>query len=103
MMGTQTEPAQLFYEFCLEDHLPDDHLLRRIDPFLDLDEIGASLQSHYSPLGRPSVDPELMIRWCQSNANQSPNLQMMRISRRQLTPFGQRGGAIFGTDTLTAD
>ena len=34
-------------------------------------------------------------RWCQSNANQSPNLQMMRISRRQLTPFGQRGGAIF--------
>ena len=33
--------------------------------------------------------------WCQSNANQSPNLQMMRISRRQLTPFGQRGGAIF--------
>ena len=32
--------------------------------------------------------------WCQSNANQSPNLQMMRISRRQLTPFGQRGGAV---------
>ena len=35
------------------------------------------------------------IWWCQSNANQSPNLQMMRISRRQLTPFGQRGSAIF--------
>ena len=34
-------------------------------------------------------------RWCQSNANQTPNLQMMRISRRQLTPFGQRGSAIF--------
>ena len=34
-------------------------------------------------------------RWCQSNVNQSPNLQMMRISRRQLTPFGQRSGAIF--------
>ena len=33
-------------------------------------------------------------RWCQSNANQSPNLQMMRISRRQLTPFGERGGAV---------
>ena len=62
MMGTQAEPAQLFYDFCLEDHVPDDHLLRRIDPFLDLSEIRASLQSHYSQFGRPSVDPELMIR-----------------------------------------
>ena len=35
------------------------------------------------------------LGWCQSNANQSPDLQMMRISRRQLTPFGQRGSAIF--------
>ena len=34
-------------------------------------------------------------RWCQSNANQSPNIQMIRISRRQLTPFGQAGGAVF--------
>ena len=33
--------------------------------------------------------------WYQSNANQSPNIQIMRISRRQLTPFGQRGSAIF--------
>ena len=62
MMGTQAEPAQLFYDFCLEDHVPDDHLLRRIDPFLDLSEIRASLRPHYSQLGRPSVDPELMIR-----------------------------------------
>ena len=62
MMGTQAEPAQLFYDFCLEDHVPDDHLLRRIDPFLDLSEIRASLRPHYRSLGRPSVDPELMIR-----------------------------------------
>jgi len=40
-------------------------------------------------------DKQHFARWCQSNVNQSPNLQMMRISRRQLTPFGQRGGAIF--------
>jgi hypothetical protein len=32
MMGTQAAPEQLFYDFCLEDHVPDDHLLRRIDP-----------------------------------------------------------------------
>ena len=32
--------------------------------------------------------------WCQANANQSPNFQMMRVSRRQLAPFGQRGGAV---------
>jgi transposase len=62
MMGTQAAPAQLFYDFCLEDHVPDDHLLRRIDPFLDLGKIRASLHSHYSQLGRPSVDPKLMIR-----------------------------------------
>ena len=36
MMGTQAEPAQLFYDFCLEDHVPGDHLLRRIDAVLDL-------------------------------------------------------------------
>jgi len=31
MMGTQAAPERLFYDFCLEDHVPDDHLLRRID------------------------------------------------------------------------
>jgi hypothetical protein len=33
MMGMQTASAQLFYDFCLDDHIPDDHLLRRIDHF----------------------------------------------------------------------
>ena len=39
MMGTQAVPAQLFYDFCLDDHVPDDHLLRRIDRFLDLEAV----------------------------------------------------------------
>lgn len=39
MMGMQTEPAQLFYEFRLHDHVPTDHLLRRIDRFLDLEGV----------------------------------------------------------------
>jgi transposase len=62
MMGKQAVPDQLFYDFCLEDHVPDDHLLRRIDGFLDFDEVRRTLTPYYSHLGRPSVDPELLIR-----------------------------------------
>ena len=39
MMGTQAAPERLFYDFCLEDHVPDDHLLRRVDRFLDLSDV----------------------------------------------------------------
>jgi len=62
MMGTQAAPGQLFYDFCLEDHVPDDHMLRRIDPFLELSDVRADMAGYYSHLGRPSIDPELMIR-----------------------------------------
>jgi transposase len=62
MMGTQTAPERFFYDFCLEDHVPDDHLLRRIDRFLDLDSVRRELAAHYSHIGRPSIDPRLMIR-----------------------------------------
>jgi len=62
MMGRQTAPARLFYDFCLDDHVPDDHLLRRIDRFLDFGDLRSSLKPYYSHLGRPSVDPELMLR-----------------------------------------
>ena len=62
MMGMQVEPAQLFYEFRLDDHVPSDHLLRRIDRFLDLDSVRSELKPFYSTIGRPSIDPELMMR-----------------------------------------
>jgi transposase len=62
MMGRQATPERLFYDFCLDDHVPDDHLLRRIDQFVDLDGVRRELKPYYSPMGRPSVDPELMIR-----------------------------------------
>ena len=62
MMGTQAAPERLFYDFCLEDHVPDDHLLRRIDRFLDLSDVRQKLKSFYCSIGRPSIDPELMIR-----------------------------------------
>jgi transposase len=63
MMGPrQVAQGALFYEFSIEDHVPDDHLLRRIDRFVDLSDIRRHLAPHYSSTGRPSVDPELMIR-----------------------------------------
>lgn len=63
MMGQQP-PQQnaLFYDFCLEHHIPSNHLLRHIDSFLDFSEIHKHLESFYSHTGRPSIDPELMIR-----------------------------------------
>ncbi len=63
MMGGQTtDQGRLFYDFCLEDHVPGDHLLRWIDAVLDLSEICQHLRPFYSGIGRASVDPELMIR-----------------------------------------
>jgi len=63
MMGhRQVEQAALFYEFSLEGHVPVDHLLRSIDRFVKLDELRRELARFYSTMGRPSVDPELMIR-----------------------------------------
>lgn len=52
----------LFYSFSLENHVPADHMLRSIDRFVDLSGIRDHLASYYSSTGRPSVDPELMIR-----------------------------------------
>ena len=62
MMGVQETPARLFYDFCLDDHVPFDHVLRGVDRHLTLDDLRQSLKPFYSQMGRPSVDPELMIR-----------------------------------------
>jgi Transposase domain (DUF772) len=63
MMGERRVMQEaLFYGFSLERHVPDDHLLRKIDRFLDLSGVRAHLGPYYSDVGRPSIDPELMIR-----------------------------------------
>ena len=63
MMGQQPpDQNALFYDFCLEKHVPPDHLLRQIDQVLDLSALREHLSDYYSHTGRPSVDPELMIR-----------------------------------------
>ena len=63
MMGEGSgDQEQFFYSFNLEDHIPQDHLLRQIDRVLDLSELRQHLAPFYSDTGRPSIDPELMVR-----------------------------------------
>ena len=62
MMGRRVEQAALFYEFRLEERVPEGHLLRRVDGILDLSFVREHMAGHYSTLGRPSVCPELMVR-----------------------------------------
>ena len=63
MMGQRTGGQKpLFYSFKLDDHVPADHLLRGIDRCLDLGELRRHLAPFYSHTGRPSIDPELMVR-----------------------------------------
>ena len=63
MMGSSDTPQKpFFYAFNLDDAVPQDHLLRSIDRFLDLSDLRQHLAPYYSHTGRPSVDPELMIR-----------------------------------------
>jgi hypothetical protein len=63
MMGRlKSDQGQLFYEFHLGDAVPEDHLVRKIDAALDLSWLRSELAAHYSSMGRPSIDPELMIR-----------------------------------------
>lgn len=63
MMGQQgSGQDRLFYSFNLDEHVPRDHLLRGINQFLDLSDLRQHLADYYSNTGRPSIDPELMIR-----------------------------------------
>lgn len=63
MMGERRVAQDaLFYEFRLERHVPVDHWVHSIDRFVDLSDIRAHLRPFYGEMGRPSVDPELMIR-----------------------------------------
>ena len=53
---------QLFYDLCIESYVPEKHVLRALDRFLDFSQIREYLRPFYSEIGRPSIDPELMIR-----------------------------------------
>ena len=92
MMGhRQVEQAALFYEFSLEKHVPADHLLRSIDRFVELGELRRELAAFYSTMGRPSIDPELMIRmlivgYCSASA-------LSGASAKRSTPIWRIGGS----------
>src|SRR5678810_1302183 len=62
MMGHQSRGEALFYYFRLEDHVPENHLLRLIDKHISFDFVRDRLKQSYSDMGRPSVDPELLLR-----------------------------------------
>lgn len=63
-MGRRDEQWSLFYQFRLDERVPKDHLLRRLDRFVTtaLADVHERLEPYYSEIGRPSVDPELMMR-----------------------------------------
>src|SRR5881398_646533 len=63
MMGERlVQQEALFHQFSLERHVPEKHLLRSIDRFVELDGLRQELAPFYSEIGRPSIDPELLIR-----------------------------------------
>jgi transposase len=62
MMGQQTRTESLFYYFRLEDQIPEDHLLRLIDHYVDFRFVREQLKNFYSSTGRPSIDPEILLR-----------------------------------------
>ena len=62
MVGQQTRSESLFYYFRLEDHIPDDHLLRLVDRHIDFAFVREALKANYSHTGRPLIDPEVLLR-----------------------------------------
>jgi transposase len=61
-MGQQPRMESLFYYFRLQDHIPADHLLRLIDRHIDFSFVREQLKDFYSSTGRPSIDPEMLLR-----------------------------------------
>ena len=62
MMGQQPRTESLFYYFRLEEQIPADHLLRLIDCYVDFSFVREQLKGFYSAMGRPSIDPEVLLR-----------------------------------------
>jgi len=61
-MGQQPWTESLFYYFRLEEQIPGDHLLRLIDCYVDFSFVREQLKGFYSAMGRPSIDPEVLLR-----------------------------------------
>ena len=62
MMGQHDRSESLFYYFRIEDQVPENHLLRFIDRYVSFDFVREKLRAFYSETGRPSIDPEVLLR-----------------------------------------
>jgi transposase len=62
MMGQHSRSEALFYYFRLEDQVPETHLLRLVDKHISVAFVREKLRESYSDMGRPSIDPELLLR-----------------------------------------
>ena len=88
MMGPRQEAqAALFYEFSLEEHVPQDHLLRSIDRFVDLTSIRSYLADFYSRTGRPSIDPEPRVSLVLRSRSERPHSRPLHLFEGATWPF----------------
>ncbi len=84
MMGQQSREESLFYSFRLEDQIPETHLLRLIDRYVDFTFVRDRLKSFYSPTGRPSIDPETLLRLLFRALVGTPAYERSRRARYQV-------------------
>lgn len=78
----------MFYGFRLEDHVPGDHLLRRIDGLFDFGFVREALADSYSAAGRPSIEPELMLRMLLAASGTEASIRARQRRKRIERVFG---------------
>jgi transposase len=73
MMGRHNrDQGELFYSFDLDAAVPRDHLvIREVAAVLDLSWVYDEMAPHYPSIGRPSIDPVLMIRMLTATSSPS--------------------------------
>src|SRR5664279_5261487 len=101
MMGRlKSDQGQLFYEFHLGDAVPEDHLVRKIDAALDLSWLRGELAPHYSSIGHPSIDPELMIRIRQAEVGAAKTMIERTEERFGLKPERLAADTAYGAAAM---
>ena len=104
MMGPKQEAQRaFFYEFSIEDHVPCDHVLRTIDGVIDLSGVRQHLSEFYSTTGRPSIDPELMMRMLLVGYAKPLRACLFRHKHRRVsvTPAASQTRVLLGAGIMT--
>jgi hypothetical protein len=86
MMGQHSRSEALFYYFRLEDQVPENHLLRLIEKHISFAFVREKLKDSYSETGRPSIDPELLLRILLINTWQKCNFWVWSLAVRAVSP-----------------